>query len=278
LIDAGITRVVTAVGDPDTRVAGSGFQRLRDAGITVEEGVETEVAERDLAPYLRHRRTGSAFVVAKVALSLDGRIAAADGTSQWITSEAARADAHELRADAQAIVVGAGTALKDQPALTVRNVELQPEHPPLRVLLDARGRVPATGPLFDTTDAPTMVFTTAAATNEAKAAWEGAGAKVEIIGPGHEGHGVDFDAVFARLGAEGVLMAMVEGGGTLLGAIIACENAHRIVAYVAPKLLGTRGAPAFAFNGPDSIDAAPSWNVTDTARVGADVRITLEPT
>lgn len=277
LVDAGIARVVVAVGDPDPLVAGTGFARLRDAGLTVDTGVETEAAERDLAAYLHHRRTGNAFAVAKVALSLDGRVAAADGSSQWITGEAARADAHELRADSQAIVVGAGTARKDQPALTVRNVARQPARPPLRVLLDARGHTPATGPLFDTTLAPTMVFTTAAAPAESTIAWENAGAKVEVVDRGFEGHGVDFDQVFARLGAEGVLQALVEGGGTLLGALFACGNADRIVAYVAPTLLGTRGAPGFAFNGPDSIVDAPRWNLVDATRVGADVRLTLEP-
>ncbi|HWS44352.1 MAG TPA: bifunctional diaminohydroxyphosphoribosylaminopyrimidine deaminase/5-amino-6-(5-phosphoribosylamino)uracil reductase RibD, partial [Acidimicrobiia bacterium] len=120
LIDAGVTRVVVAVGDPDERVAGRGYARLTAAGIEVETDVERAGAEHDLAPYLHHRRTGRAFVVAKVALTLDGRVAAADGSSQWITSEAARADAHELRADSQAIVIGSGTALADRPALTVR--------------------------------------------------------------------------------------------------------------------------------------------------------------
>ncbi len=150
LIAAGVRRVVVAVGDPDARVAGRGYARLRAANVDVVTGVGTAVAERDLAPYLHHRRTGRAFVVAKVALSLDGRVAAADGTSRWITSTDARADAHELRADAQAIVVGSGTAIADRPALTVRDVPVAPARAPMRVLLDARGRVTAEGPLFDT--------------------------------------------------------------------------------------------------------------------------------
>jgi diaminohydroxyphosphoribosylaminopyrimidine deaminase/5-amino-6-(5-phosphoribosylamino)uracil reductase len=277
LIEAGVARVVVAVGDPDPLVAGAGFARLANAGIEMTTGVETDAAARDLAAYLHHRRTGQAFVTAKVALSLDGRVAAADGSSQWITSPEARADAHELRADAQAIVVGSGTANADQPKLTVRDVAPMPEHAPLRVLLDARGRTPATGPLFDAALAPTMVFTTAAASSDAKAAWEAAGAKVEVVERGWQGHGVDFDAVFQRLGAEGVLHALVEGGGTLLGALVACENVQRIVAYVAPTLLGTRGLPAFVFNGPETIDAAPRWDIVDTTPVGADVRLTLEP-
>ena len=119
---------------------------LRAAGVTVETGLGAEAATRALAPYLHHRRTGRPFVVAKIATSLDGRIAAADGSSRWITSDAARADAHELRADSQAIVVGAGTALADRPSLTVRGADPAPGLPPLRVVLDGRGRVPADGP------------------------------------------------------------------------------------------------------------------------------------
>src|SRR5207253_5700594 len=129
------------------------------AGIEVVTGFGETEARRDLAPYLHHRRTGRAFVTAKVATTLDGRVAAADGSSRWITSEPARADAHELRADAQAIVVGAGTALADHPALTVRDIAEPPARPPLRVLLDGHGRVPAAGPLFDTALAPTLVIT-----------------------------------------------------------------------------------------------------------------------
>src|SRR5262249_32720518 len=152
-----------ALDDPDPIVAGAGFARLEQAGIPVERGVGAEAAARDLAPYLHHRRTGRAYVTAKVASSLDGRVAAADGSSQWITSTAARADAHELRADAQAIIVGSGTALADQPALTVRDVADVPQRPPLRVLLDGHGRVPASGPLFDSALAATLVVTTAVA-------------------------------------------------------------------------------------------------------------------
>src|SRR4029079_11990128 len=132
---AGVGRVVVAVDDPDEKVSGRGYARLRAAGLEVEAGGKSDEAEHDLASYLHHRRTGRAFVVAKVALSLDGRVAAADGSSRWITSEQGRADAHELRADSQAIIVGAGTALADRPALTVRGVEPAPARAPLRVVL-----------------------------------------------------------------------------------------------------------------------------------------------
>ncbi len=259
---------MVALGDPDERVVGRGFTRLRDAGVEVSTGIAATAAERDLAPYLHHRRTGRAFVVVKVALSLDGRVAAADGTSQWITSEAARTGGHELRADSQAIVVGSGTALADRPSLTVRGVQPVPARPPLRVLLDGRGRVPADGPLFDPALGPTLVITTECASEGAVDAWRNAEAKVEVVPTAYPGRGVDLDATFTVLGREGVLQALVEGGGSLIGSIVDGGHACRIVAFVAPVLLGTGGIPGFAFTGPDSIGDARRFDLVDVARAG----------
>jgi diaminohydroxyphosphoribosylaminopyrimidine deaminase/5-amino-6-(5-phosphoribosylamino)uracil reductase len=272
LITAGVARVVVALEDPDARVAGRGIAQLRAAGIDVTVGVGAEHATRDLAPYLHHRRTGRAFVVAKVASSFDGRVAAADGSSQWLTSVDARADAHELRADSQAIVVGSGTALADQPQLTVRDAEPAPRHAPTRDLLDARGRVPATGPLFDADLAPTLVVTTAAAPTHAVDAWRAVGAKVETVGPAPYG-GVDLAEVFALLGQEGMLQVLVEGGGQLLGAVTGAGLAQRVVVYVAPLALGTRGTPAFAFPGPPSLADAARYELTAVRQLGPDARL-----
>jgi diaminohydroxyphosphoribosylaminopyrimidine deaminase/5-amino-6-(5-phosphoribosylamino)uracil reductase len=147
----------------------------------------------------------------------------------------------------------------------------------LRVLLDARGRVAPKGPLFDATLAPTLVITTDSAAPGAVDGWRAAGAKVEVVGPGPEGEGVDLDAAFALLGREGVLQAVVDGGGTLLGAVAGGRHAQRLVAYVAPTLLGTRGVPGFAFAGPPTLAAAPRWRLLDVARFGDDVRLRLEP-
>ena len=220
LIAAGVRRVVVAIEDPDPNVAGAGVRRLRDAGVEVEVGVGADAATRLLSPYLFHRRTGRPYVVAKLGTSLDGKIAAADGSSQWITSPESRADAHELRADGQAIMIGSGTALADRPSLTVRGVALEPRVAPQRVLLDGRGRVPATGPLFDTTLAPTLVITTEAAPSGAVDAWCAAGAKVAVVAPGARG-GVDLDDAFAVLAREGAMQVLVEGGGALVGATLA---------------------------------------------------------
>ena len=132
LIDAGIARVVVAIEDPDPRVAGRGIERLRAAGVTVEVGISADTVRSQLAAYLKHRSTGRPWVVLKLGASLDGRTAAPDGSSQWITGGAARADAHQLRAESDAIVVGAGTVRADDPSLTVRNVE---GRDPIRVVL-----------------------------------------------------------------------------------------------------------------------------------------------
>jgi diaminohydroxyphosphoribosylaminopyrimidine deaminase/5-amino-6-(5-phosphoribosylamino)uracil reductase len=277
LIDAGVARVVVALEDPDARVAGRGVEQLRAAGIDVVEGVERDAASALLTPYLHHRRHGRAYCVVKSATSLDGRIAAADGTSRWITGEAARADAHELRADANAVVVGAGTALADEPALTVRGVEPAPRVPPLRVVLDARGRVPAQGPLFDVSLAPTLVVTTERAASSAVDAWRAAGAKVEMVEPSGAGVGVDVAATLQLLGGLGVVEALVEGGAALHGSLFDARLVDRVVAYVAPGLLGARGRTGYGIDGPPSIDGFERWRLADVRTLGDDVRLDYEP-
>ncbi len=132
ILRAKVARVVVAVEDPDPRVAGRGINELLEAGLDVEVGLLADLATRQLQPYLHHRRTGRPFVVCKLAISVDGRIAAADGSSRWITGPEARADAHLLRAESDAIIVGAGTVRHDDPSLTVRHVD---GRDPLRVVL-----------------------------------------------------------------------------------------------------------------------------------------------
>jgi len=278
LVAAGVARVVVGVEDPDPRVAGAGIARLRTAGIDVTVGVDADGVADDLAPYLFQRRTGRAFALLKTAMSLDGRTAAADGSSRWITGPEARADAHRLRAESEAVVVGAGTARQDRPALTARAVEPPAERQPLRVVLDAIGRVEPRGPLFDVGLAPTLVVTTEAASSEAVDGWRSAGAKVAVVGPGPDGQGVDLDAMLRLLAAEhGVLQALVEGGARLHGALIAAGLADRLVAYVAPIVLGARGIPAFGDFSGDSLADSARGLLVDVTRFGPDVRLTLAP-
>ncbi len=277
LIAAGVTRVVSAVEDPDPDVAGRGHARLRDAGVEVVVGVGADRVALQLGPYLHHRRTGRAFALLKTAMSLDGRTSAADGTSQWITGSDARADAHRLRAESQAIIVGPGTARADRPSLTVRDAAVAPAGQPLRVVLDAKGAVAVEGALFDVSLAPTLVFTTVAAPAPVRDAWFGAGVDVETVGAGVSGRGVDLDAVLTHLGSErGVLQAMIEGGGKLHGALVAEGLADRIVTYIAPVMLGERGRAVVAYPGADTLADAPRWHVSDVRPVGVDVRITYD--
>jgi diaminohydroxyphosphoribosylaminopyrimidine deaminase/5-amino-6-(5-phosphoribosylamino)uracil reductase len=278
LIGAGVARTVIALVDPDPNVRGTGIERLRAAGIEVECGLGADDVGQSLAPYLHQRATGRAFALLKTAMSLDGRTAAADGSSQWITGIEARADAHRLRSESQAVVVGPGTARADQPRLTVRGLDDVIDRQPLRVLLDAKGRVPAAGPLFDVTLAPTLVVTTEQAPPAAVDAWQAAGAKVETVDVGKNGRGVDLAAVLTLLAQSyGVLQAMIEGGGRLHGALIEEHLADRLVAYVAPTLLGERGLPVIGFPGPDTLTGATRWQLRDVTRFAADVRLTLDP-
>jgi diaminohydroxyphosphoribosylaminopyrimidine deaminase/5-amino-6-(5-phosphoribosylamino)uracil reductase len=277
LAAAGVTRVVVALEDPDPQVTGRGIAQLRDLGVTVDVGIGADTVARSLAPYLLQRRLGRAFTVVKTAMSLDGRIAARDGSSQWITGAASRADAHRLRADSQAIVIGAGTALADRPRLTVRDADGPVHAQPLRVLLDATGRVPADGPLFDPELAPTLVVTTEAVADDAPRAWLAAGAKVLTVPAAPSGAGVDLTATLEVLAGLGVLQALVEGGAALSGSFVEAGLADRLVTYVAPTVLGRDGRPALDLAGPARIADATRWRLVDVTRVGTDVRLDYEP-
>lgn len=241
LIEAGVARVVVGVLDPDPQVAGRGVAALQQAGIEVETGLAADEVEAQLAPYLAHRRRGRPWVVLKLAATLDGRIAAPDGTSWWLTGEAARADAHGLRADSDAVLVGAGTVRADDPRLTVRDVGDGPTgRQPLRVVL---GAVPE-------------------------------GAKVEpalsLTGP--------LPDVLDELGRRQVLQLLVEGGAGVAHQFHAAGLVDRYVLYVAPALFGGDDAVPM-FRGAGAATMADLWRgrLVDVRRIGDDVRIDLEP-
>ena len=241
VIEAGIIRVVSAVRDPNPLVDGTGYGRLAAAGVEVRDGLLHREAERQNEAFLKHTCTGVPFVVWKMAASLDGKVASRDGTSRWITGESARRDVHRLRAWSDAILVGAGTALLDDPSLTVRDPGYR-GRPPLRVLVDARGRVPATGDLFDD-EAPTLVATTDGATRERRDEWSAAGAEVLEYATESGSGWVPIGELLRDLGKRDVQGVLLEGGPTLAWSALEEGAIDTVVAYLAPKLIGGSDAP-----------------------------------
>jgi diaminohydroxyphosphoribosylaminopyrimidine deaminase / 5-amino-6-(5-phosphoribosylamino)uracil reductase len=256
LIDAKVAKVVVGLEDPDPKVRGKGLTALRQAGILVETGVCKDEAEQSLWPYLVQRRSGKPFVLLKTAVSIDGRIAAQDGTSQWISSVEARTDSHQLRAESQAIMVGAGTAIKDQPRLTVRTAPEIPKKPPLRVLLDRSGIVPNDSPLFDTKEAPTLVFSNRLRKD----------VSVEII------QTTDIHEILTILAQRGVLQVLVEGGSGLITELLSAHAVDQLIVYTGSMLLGNEGIPFVKELGIGSMKDAPNLKLLSTCQLGDTIK------
>lgn len=251
LIEAGVSRVLYAVEDPNPIAAG-GAQRLREAGLQVIGGVlRDEVADGALRAWLHGVAQARPLVTWKFASTLDGRTAARDGTSRWITNPVSRADVHALRDTVDAVLVGSGTVLADDPQLTVRGVggaedgELAARQP-LRVVLDRRGRVPRDARVFDEA-AETVVLDTAVPRFALKALFD-----------------------------RGVRHVLLEGGATLAGAFLEARLIDEVVGYVAPKLLGD-GMGVLHDAGITTMSEAVFLSVVDVARLGDDVKITGRP-
>lgn len=241
--DAGVTRVVAAMTDPDPRVSGRGFQQLRDHGVAVTVGVEEAAARALNAAYIKHRTTGLPYTTHKAALTLDGKIATRTGDSQWITGEAARRHAHRLRDHSDAILVGSGTVRADDPTLTTRLARGN-GHDPLRVLIDSRLAVSPDARAVRaarTSPAATLVAAVEGADPARRAALEKAGAEVVVLPPDAAGR-VDVRALARLLAERGALSLLLEGGGELAGSFWEAGLVDRAVFFVAPKVVGGRDA------------------------------------
>ncbi len=271
LIRAGVARVVTAVEDPNPRVAGEGLNALRQAGIRTDVGLMTEPAEALNRGFLSRMRRGRPWVRVKLAMSLDGRTATAAGESRWITGEAAREDVHRLRAEAGAVLTGVGTVLADDPSL---NVRLPGDwDTPLRVILDSQLRTPPSSRMF-TLPGHTMILTCA----EFGPAWqalESHGAEIVKL-PAQDGR-VDLAAALAHLGRHPVNELLVEAGATLAGSLLASGLADELVLYVAPSLLGDRGKGLVTLPGLETLDRQLRLQITDRRAIGPDWRIMARP-
>ncbi|MFI1867115.1 bifunctional diaminohydroxyphosphoribosylaminopyrimidine deaminase/5-amino-6-(5-phosphoribosylamino)uracil reductase RibD [Streptomyces jumonjinensis] len=265
LIDAGISRVVYAVGDPDRQAAG-GARTLRAAGLQVESGLLAEEAAAGNTAWLTAVRLGRPHVLWKYAATLDGRIAAGDGTSRWITSPESRADVHRLRAEADAVVVGSGTLRADDPQLAVRGVDHAVQ--PLRVVLDTHATLTPAARVLDGA-APTLI-----AVGERADIRHLPGVDVVRL-PAAEG-GIAVPALLDVLYGRGVRSVLLEGGPTLAGAFVAAGAVDKVVGYLAPALLGA-GPAALAGGGITTIAEALRLDMTDAVRLGPDLRITAVP-
>lgn len=244
LLAAEVKRVVHAVSDPNPIAAG-GAALLRAAGVDVKGGLLASEAARGNEAWLHAVSRGRPFVIWKYAASLDGQVAAQDGTSRWITGEAARRDVHRLRAEVDAVAVGVGTVVADDPQLTVRT-DPPAGRQPFRVVFDRSGRTP-TGARVRDAAAETLI------TPEAPA------------------------AALQELRARGIVSVLLEGGPTLAGAFWASGLIDKVIGYVAPVLLGSGRYPAMAGAGVDTIAAAGRLRLDDVTRFGDDVRLTSYP-
>jgi diaminohydroxyphosphoribosylaminopyrimidine deaminase/5-amino-6-(5-phosphoribosylamino)uracil reductase len=257
IVASGIGRVVIGVSDPNPPAAG-GAQTLREAGVQVITGVREAEATRGNIMWLSSVRRQRPYLIWKFASTVDGRSAAEDGSSMWITSEASRMDVHALRGTVDAIIVGVGTVLADDSRLTARNLRdgSLAIRQPLRVVVDSHNKTPSTAKVRDGA-AATWIATT------------------EEVGDDGTGR-VDLTKLMEQLYDRGVRSALLEGGPTLAGAFLAAGLVDKIVGYVAPKLLG--GGPAALMSaGVTTITEAIELDVTDVDRVGPDLRITAVP-
>ncbi|MEI7886195.1 MAG: bifunctional diaminohydroxyphosphoribosylaminopyrimidine deaminase/5-amino-6-(5-phosphoribosylamino)uracil reductase RibD [Actinomycetes bacterium] len=243
IIAAGVSRVVMGIIDPDPAVSGSGVKRLRAAGIEVDLGVQADKVTAQLAPYLKHRKTGRPWVVLKLASTLDGGTAAPNGSSQWITGSEARVDGHRLRAESNAIMVGASTIRRDDPSLNVRDYS------------------PPVAPLITPLDPLRIVLGKAAPTARVQPCREMSG---------------DLGLILDQLGSEGILQLLVEGGAGVAGEFHRRGLVDRYVIYIAPALFGGDDANGL-FEGAGAWDIGNVWRGRFVAveRVGEDLRVEL---
>ena len=268
LVEAGVVRVVAAAGDPDPRVSGRGFARLSAAGIAVERGLGEAEARFDNAGFFIRTASGRPLVALKTATTLDGRIAARGGRSQWITGPAARAAAHGLRARYDGIMVGARTALLDNPRLDCRLDGLR-DRSPLRIVADGSLTLPPTHHLA-ADGRPTWILCREDADRNRAVALEEAGIRLLRLPAGSEGR-LDIAAGLLRLGEAGLTRLLVEGGGVLAAALLKADLVDRIHWFRAPAVMGGDGAPAIAALGVEDPGDAPRFRLHARREAGDDI-------
>jgi diaminohydroxyphosphoribosylaminopyrimidine deaminase/5-amino-6-(5-phosphoribosylamino)uracil reductase len=271
ILEAHVARVVIGCRDPNPNVPGRGAERLGEEGVAVELGCREKEAQRLIAPWAKFVTTGIPYVTLKLALSLDGRIATRTGASKWVTGPEARARVHLLRAQHDAVIIGVGTALADDPRLTVRDA---PGQSPLRVVFDTKLRLPLAARLVQTArEVPTWVVCTTDASSSAEQQLLERGVEVLRAAPSAEGR-IDSTAALRLLASRGVVTAMVEGGAELAGSMLAEAAPDQLHVFIAPILLGPRGRPgAVDWAGPATPAEAPHMADPQWEVCGADAHV-----
>jgi diaminohydroxyphosphoribosylaminopyrimidine deaminase/5-amino-6-(5-phosphoribosylamino)uracil reductase len=270
IIAAGISRVVSAIEDPNPEVAGQGHARLRAAGITVDIGLGAAEAARDHAGHFRRVRDGRPHVIVKLAVSSDDRIAAAGRKPVEITGEAARARVHLLRAQCDAILVGIGTALADDPLLTCRLPGMEARSP-VRVVLDPRLRIPGTSRLVHSArETPLWVMASELAEAPAAMKLGAAGAQVIRLAPSTNSSGLDLPAVLHALAEKGITRLLVEGGARVASSFVAADLADEVWLLRGPDPIGADGIAALDALPLSAITQSPALKVRASERLQND--------
>jgi diaminohydroxyphosphoribosylaminopyrimidine deaminase/5-amino-6-(5-phosphoribosylamino)uracil reductase len=268
LIAAGVARVVVGAGDPDPRVNGAGLARLQEAGIAVTAGILRDEAEEVVAGFRSRVKLGRPLVTLKLATTLDGRIATRSGESQWITGPEARREAHALRGRHDAVLVGVGTVLADDPQLTCR-IPGYKHMPMVRVIVDSQLRTPATCELVATAKTePTWIVTREDADKIRRDILAERGARlIEIAG---SNDGLDLAKTFAALGDSGITSVLAEGGASMAASLIRAGLVDRVAWFHAPAVMGGDGLPATQAFAVDRLSDMPRFHRTGSRAIGAD--------
>jgi len=265
IISSGISEVHIAILDQNPLVCGGGRAELEGAGIKTFIGEGEEEALEMYRGYMKFLSNGTPFVIAKFAMSLDGKIATRTGNSKWISGEESRGFVHDLRREADAIVVGVDTILSDDPRLTARTGD---EIDKLKVIIDSHGRTPLTAKALGEA---TIIATVAPLAGERKAGFESAGAEVLELPP-DDGR-VDLSALLPELGQRGVTTALVEGGGKLLGTFFDLGLVDMVYVFIAPIIIGGEEAPTIAGRGVDAVAEALKLKRSKIQRIGEDLLV-----
>lgn len=267
IIAAGVRRVYYGSVDPNPRVSGQGLARLQAAGIEVVAGPLGDECRRLIAPFTRHLLDGRPYLILKAAMTIDGQLATSTGESQWISSEASREHGHRLRNSVDGVLTGAGTVLADDPRLTVRLVD---GRNPARIVLDGRLRTPPSARVYAAD--PGARFLVTADDHSAGALRPYAGLGVEVIRVPRAGDHLDLAAAMLELGKRNLMSLLVEGGGTLNGALLRARLVDRLILFVAPRLFGGNdGTPLFAGSGVARLADARCLHNLQVRRIGEDL-------